>query len=59
MCNGMSYENATNLWYNSKTKYMLLDWEYPLLAGVSPMRAYDELLMEIEGNPRWMKGQFE
>lgn len=55
--NNLSIADATRLWYNSKTKKIMHDSgkDYSF---VSPMRCYDELMMEMTGHPRWMRGQF-
>ena len=54
----ISFGEASRIWYNSKTKKRLQgtsdDYSY-----VEPTRCYDELLMELNKNPYWMKGSFE
>ena len=50
--------DATRIWYNSKTKQLLQDTEIDY-SYVAPTRCYDELLMEINNDPHWMKGQLD
>ena len=54
----MSLAEATKLWYNSKTKAIIIDGNNDY-THVSPTRCYYELQMELTNNPRWMKGQFD
>lgn len=54
---GYSISEASKLWYNSKTKFRLQDTEIDY-SYVAPTRCYDELLMELNNDPHWMKGQF-
>lgn len=56
--NNMSHSEASKAWFSSKTKKELLDSGDPEYEGLAATRAYDELLMELEGNPRWMQGSF-
>lgn len=53
----MTLADATKLWYNSKTKAILLDGEddYTHLA---PAVCYDELMYEVNKDPYWMKRDF-
>lgn len=53
----LSLVEATKLWYNSKTKALLLDNtdDYVHLA---PAVCYDELVYEINKDTRWMKRDF-
>lgn len=48
---GYSLEKATELWYASKTRYVIQEEEQ---AGwVSPARCLQELLMEVNHDPMW------
>lgn len=48
---GYSLEQATELWYESKTRHVIQEEEQ---AGwVSPSRCLQELLMEINKDPMW------
>lgn len=49
---------ATEIWYNSQTKKKLQD-SVEDYSYVAPTRCYDELLMELNGDAHWMKGDFE
>ncbi len=55
---GLSYEEAIDLWYDSKTKKELIDSDNPEYEGLYPSRVYDELMMEVDGNPHWLRGSF-
>ncbi|MBQ8234040.1 MAG: hypothetical protein IJZ36_00470 [Bacilli bacterium] len=48
---------ALQIWMTSKTKAVLQD-QYGLF-HISGARCYDELMMEINKNPYWLKGQFD
>lgn len=54
----LNFGDASKIWYNSKTKRRLHesseDYSY-----VAPTRCYEELLMELNKDPHWMKGSFE
>ena len=54
--NGKSKEEASSLWFNSKTKKILEDNK---MFWVSGMRCFVELEYELEGNPKWMNEPFE
>lgn len=49
---------AAEIWYNSQTKKRLQDSSEDY-SYVAPTRCYDELLMELNRDPHWMKGSFE
>lgn len=49
---------AAKTWYNSRTKKILQDSSKDY-SYVAPTRCYDELLMELNNDPHWMKGSFE
>lgn len=55
---GYSIEKATSIWYNSRTKRVLLDGEIDY-THLAPTQIYDELIMELEGNPHWLQGQLD
>lgn len=48
---------AISVWMQSKTKKLIQD-EYNM-EHISGARCYDELIMELDGDPYWMKGQFD
>ena len=54
----LNFGDASKIWYNSNTKRRLHesseDYSY-----VAPTRCYEELLMELNKDPHWMKGSFE
>lgn len=53
----ISFEDASRLWYNSKTKKVTLDTkEY---CFVSVARCYEELERELDGDPMWMLNPFD
>ncbi|MBD5508820.1 MAG: hypothetical protein HDR05_12455 [Lachnospiraceae bacterium] len=54
---GLSRDKALELWTKSKTRQLIQE-EYKM-EHISGARCYDELLMEIENDPYWMKGQFD
>lgn len=54
----LNLAEATKLWYNSRTKAKLIDGTNDY-THVSPARCYDELIMELNNDPHWMKGQFD
>lgn len=56
MLRGVSKEEASSLWFNSKTKKILEDRK---MFWVSGMRCFVELEYELEGNPKWMNEPFE
>lgn len=56
---GMKQSEAQRTWATSETRKVLFESGIELYRGVSPARAYDELMLELEGSPWWMKGQFE
>ena len=53
----MGRADAMKLWYTSKTKE-IVQGSGTDLSFVSGARCYDELIMEIERYPHWMKGSF-
>lgn len=54
----MSLKDAIELWYRSKTR-QAIQKSGTDLSFVSRTRCYDELLMELENNPMWMRVSFE
>ena len=53
---GVKRSEALEIWLNSTTKRILMDERN--MTYLSGARCYDELEMEITGNPYWLKGQF-
>ncbi len=52
-----SRKEASNIWFYSETRKIIQD-KYSL-EHISGARCYDELIMELEHNPYWLKGQFD
>lgn len=52
----ISRKEAEKIWFNSKTYSEILRRK---LTFISAMRAYYELGLEINGNPDWMRKEFE
>lgn len=48
---------ALSVWMQSKTKNLIQN-EYNM-EHISGARCYDELIMELNKDPYWMKGQFD
>lgn len=53
----ISRDMALKLWIKSETRKAIQD-EYNM-EHISGARCYDELMMEMQGDPYWMMGQFD
>lgn len=54
---GLTRSIAIETWMKSKTKQLIQN-EYQM-THISGARCYDELIMELDNDPYWMKGQFD
>lgn len=54
---GMDRYKAVETWMKSQTRNLIQN-KYNL-THISGARCYDELIMELDSNPYWMKGQFD
>lgn len=55
--NKLNREDALKLWLNSTTKRVIQDERK--LEHISGSRCYDELILEINHDKYWLKGQFD
>lgn len=54
--NNKKRREAIEMWMSSKTRN-LIQCKYKM-EHISGARCYDELMMELNNDPYWMKGQF-
>lgn len=53
---GMTFIDASKLWYNSKTRHRML--KNGMLEWLGAATCVEELDLELKNSPMWMKGQF-